>query len=149
MGEIVQTIAEAIARQEGFHVHGSLAQRQNNPGNLRSWGLVTISNGYADFPTLDDGWMALRRQVELNISRGLTLEEFFCGKPGVYAGYSPNADGNNCKQYGVNVAGWTGLPVSIPLNRFSEQAGIQTANGSIHVLLIGGTLLSLLWHGKR
>lgn len=33
----------------------SLAERQNNPGNLRSWPGVPALNGYANFPTLLTG----------------------------------------------------------------------------------------------
>lgn len=101
---LVDKIADAIARFEGFHKLGSVAQRQNNPGNLRSWGKVPVIGGYASFATVEDGWRALRRQVQKNIGRGLTLQEFFAGKPGVYAGYSPASDGNHPTLYAAYVA---------------------------------------------
>ena len=86
---LINCIAEAIAKQEGYYKIGSLAQRNANPGNLRSWGKRPINGGYAQFlkldgqPDPDAGWAALREQVRKNIARGLTLVEFFAGKPGV------------------------------------------------------------------
>lgn len=80
---------QAIATFEGFYKEGSLAQRNNNPGNLRPIG---ASQGFRVFPSANDGWIALRHQVLLNINRGLTLNEFFLGKEGVYPGYAPLGD---------------------------------------------------------
>lgn len=113
---LTQAIAAAIATQEGFYISGSIAQRNHNPGNLRSWGARPIRNGYAYFDTDEDGWNALYQQIDKNIGRGLTLEEFFGGKPGVYSGYSPAADKNDPVRYAQNVSGWTGVPLGVKLN---------------------------------
>ena len=86
---VIDDIADAIARQEGTGCGNN-----NNPGNLRTWGSLPTSRGFAVFPTCEAGWAALRQQVQRNINRGLTLEEFFGGKPGVYPGYAPAADSN-------------------------------------------------------
>ena len=112
---VVDQIAQSIARQEGYNVSGSIAQRNNNPGNLRTWGSNPTSGGFVVFSTPEEGWEALRRQVQLNINRGLTLEEFFGGKPGVYGGYAPAADSNQPNVYAANVSAWTGIPTNIPL----------------------------------
>jgi hypothetical protein len=118
---MIDAIARAIARQEGFHdARGnvqlrSLAAVNNNPGNLRSWGDTPTSQGYARFENVAAGWAALRKQVQKNINRGLNLREFFGGKPGVYPGYAPSADGNHPKVYAENVAAWTSLDVDTPL----------------------------------
>lgn len=123
MSTIVDAIAQAIARQEGYLdangnvLSGNIAYRNNNPGNLRTWGNLPVSSGYAVFPTVDQGWAALYRQVQLNINRGLTLQEFFAGKSGVYGGYAPAKDSNQPYVYAANVAAWTGLPLSTPLNQ--------------------------------
>jgi hypothetical protein len=61
------------------------------------------------------GEAALEHQVDLNIGRGLTLDEFFAGKPGVYAGYAPAGDSNNPSGYSATVAGWLGIPENAPL----------------------------------
>ena len=114
--DLVTSIANAIASMEGFFSAGSLAARNNNPGNLRSWGSTPVVGGYAQFATLQDGWNALYSQITTNINRGLNLQEFFGGKPGVYAGYSPGADKNDPAGYAQYVAGQTGLDPTAPLN---------------------------------
>ena len=112
---LVERIAVAISEMEGFNKPGSRAQRQNNPGNLRSWGKTPIVDGFANFPTAAEGWSALRRQIWRNVDRGLTLYEFFGGKPNVYAGYAPDADGNRSRHYAEFVAKRAGIPVNVPL----------------------------------
>jgi hypothetical protein len=74
-------LAQAIARQEGFSVSGSIAQRDNNPGNLMSppggtWaGQVGVdSSGFAIFDNATDGWNALDTDISSNA--GLTLSQF-------------------------------------------------------------------------
>lgn len=126
---MVETIAQAIATFEGFFKAGTLAQRNNNPGNLRSWGSAPIRDGYAHFETAEDGWKALYRQIELNISRGLSLSEFFGGKAGVYPGYAPAADANDPNGYARFVATRTGLPVDVPI-----QTALSFGSGAATVL---------------
>lgn len=103
--EFIEAIAQGIATMEGFYKPGSLSEQNNNPGNLRSWGSVPVVEGYAKFPSVETGWRALRTQIGKNIDRGLTMQEFFGGKPGVYGGYSPAADKNNPHGYAQYVAG--------------------------------------------
>lgn len=122
----IEQFAQAIATMEGYFKAGSIAQRNNNPGNLRSWGSRPVVNGYAYFDTPDQGWAALRRQIELNISRGLTLQEFFGGKSNVYAGYAPAADKNNPTGYAAFVAGRLGVPVNQPLPQIQLAWGGST-----------------------
>jgi hypothetical protein len=123
--DLVPAISAAIARMEGFYTSGSIAQRNNNPGNLRSWGTRRIRFGYAYFDTAEGGWAALYRQVRRNIDRRLTLYEFFGGKVGVYAGYSPASDRNDPVTYARYVAGHAGVPADVPLDEL--EAGITTA----------------------
>jgi hypothetical protein len=92
--------AYAIARFEGYYVPQSRAQRNRNPGNLRAVaGQASDADGFRTFGTHVEGWLALIRQIERNILRGLTLNEFFGGKPGVYPGYAPASDGNDPVAY--------------------------------------------------
>lgn len=62
---VVQKIAKAIAKAEGFYVKGSLPQRANNPGDLEEGdiGYGTI-NGKTKFPSASQGWIRLYSQVE-------------------------------------------------------------------------------------
>ena len=113
----VDSIAQSIAQMEGFNTPGTLAARNNNPGNLRAGpGQTGTSGGFAVFPDLSTGWAALDNQISLNASKGLTLNEFFAGKPGVYAGYAPSADSNNPTQYAAFVASQTGADPNVPLS---------------------------------
>lgn len=112
---LVMRISVAISEMEGFNVPNSRAQRNNNPGNLRSWKGVPVEGGYANFPTAAEGWNALRSQVRRNVGRGLTLYEFFGGKPNVYAGYAPAADNNKPRHYAEYVAKRVGIPADVPL----------------------------------
>lgn len=121
MGSFIDSLSNAIARMEGYNVAGSLAQRNNNPGNLRSGqGQIGMdAKGYAIFATPEAGFAALQNQVNLNVGRGLTLEEFFAGKPGVYSGYAPSADSNDPTNYANTVAGWLGIDPNTTLSSLS------------------------------
>lgn len=114
-------ISEGIAEMEGFYKTNSRSQRQNNPGNLRRWGKVPVLDGFCNFPTPAEGWTALRRQVEKNVGRGLTLYEFFGGKPGLYSGYAPDSDGNRSRHYAEFVAKRVQIPADVPLNKLYEE----------------------------
>lgn len=127
---LVDDLAGAIGTFEGAFKTGSVAQRNNNPGNLRTWGNLPRRDGYAVFPSMEAGWAALRRQVELNISRGLTLFEFFAGKPDIYAGYAPAADQNQPATYAAFVGQRVGLPLDVPLNQASVGTSVEWPSGS-------------------
>lgn len=105
---LVELIAQAIATFEGFYLQKSdpsVAQRFNNPGNLRSWGKVPIGypqggeQGYANFPTAAEGWRALRIQVWKNVvGQGLSLV-------GLFQQYTPSDDGKRPMQCAEFVQG--------------------------------------------
>lgn len=116
--DLINSLANSIATMEGYFKPGTLAQQNNNPGNLRSWGSNPTRNGFAVFATPEEGWAALRQQIQRNISRGLTLSEFFGGKEGVYPGYAPAADQNRPDAYARFVAGRAGIAVDQPLTAY-------------------------------
>ena len=126
----VNDFAAAIARYEGYYTAGSVAQRNNNPGNLRSWGSYPVVNGFVQFPDAETGWAALRSQVQKNIDRGLTLDEFFSGKSGVYPGYAPAADNNQPSKYAATVATWLGISSDAPLAAALAGGGGSDAESS-------------------
>jgi hypothetical protein len=76
------------------------------------------------------GEAALQHQVDLNIGRGLTLDEFFAGKQGVYAGYAPAADSNNPSGYASTVAGWLGIPENSVLSSLGTNSGSTPLDAS-------------------
>jgi len=104
-------LARAIAEFEGFYRAGSRAQRNNNPGNLKYRGqrgaVGADRQGYAIFSSVEAGWEALRRQIELDARRGLTLEQFI----NKYAPPSENPTSNYLRY----VVARTGLSPQSPL----------------------------------
>lgn len=132
LGSLTTDLAGAIQRMEGA-CSGSTC-RNNNPGNLRAGpGSTGVdSRGIAIFPDQATGEAALQRQVDLNIGRGLTLDEFFGGKAGVYAGYAPAADSNNPSAYASTVAGWLNIPENSVLSSLPADSGsIQVDTGAM------------------
>lgn len=107
--DVITAIAQAIIRQENVN------PVYNNPGAI----FDVKANKLRTYSTYEEGYQALINQVRLNVSRGLTLEEFFGGKPGVYPGYAPVAPGvhstNNPNKYASNVSSWTGIPLGVPI----------------------------------
>jgi len=63
----IRSMAQAIARAEGFYVAGSVPQRSHNPGNIKaSWtGYPSTPGGITMFPSESAGWAALYHQLEL------------------------------------------------------------------------------------
>lgn len=116
----VASFAVAVATMEGFYRADSLSARNNNPGNLRTWGELPTENGYVRFPTASAGWTALRTQIRKNIGRGLNTLEFFGGKAGVYPGFAPKKDRNDPANYAAFVAKRLGIDPSVPLKKFTE-----------------------------
>lgn len=58
--------AQAIAKQEGFYVAGSIPQRANNPGDLKIPNSATLpGTQITRFASVDEGWNALYRQLFL------------------------------------------------------------------------------------
>lgn len=65
--QVVEQLASVIARQEGFYVANSRAQRNHNPGNLMYVGQSKATgkdkDGFCIFATDQDGWDALYWQL--------------------------------------------------------------------------------------
>jgi len=112
-------IAQAIATMEGYFTAGTVADRNNNPGNLLAMGqpgqIGVDSRGFAIFATPEDGWTALENQIALDASRGLTLSQFLNK-------YAPSSE-NNTQAYIDFVSERTGLDPNAPLS-----AGLDTGN---------------------
>jgi len=77
IGSPVTTIANTIQQVEGYYP-GTLAYRNNNPGNLiyvGQAGATPGAGGFAAFPTYDDGYNALLKQIQNYANRGLTIQQ--------------------------------------------------------------------------
>jgi hypothetical protein len=119
---VATTLANLIARMEGWLVPGSLAQVNNNPGNLRYVGQAGTTGsykGYATFSTPEAGWSALERQLRLDAAAGDTVATFINS----YAPPSENDTGNYLR---FLVAG-LGVPASTPLTSVLGQPAAQVS----------------------
>jgi hypothetical protein len=142
-------LARAIFRQEGslradgsWHT-SSLGYRLNNPGNLVYAGQpgchpqiaydpgMGTNQTYAQCDSLDAGIQATQRQLALDASRGLTLQQRL----------STWATGNQAS-YIQNVSGWLGVSPDTPLSVIAGQEtalpAIQTADGQWTTPVVSG-----------
>jgi hypothetical protein len=99
----IEKLKHAIAQLEGFFHPGTVPARLHNPGDLMFAhqpgaeacpirGIDGRTRTYAEFPSDDLGWQALERQIRLDASRGLTLQEFI-------RKYAPASDANDPTSY--------------------------------------------------
>jgi hypothetical protein len=108
----IQRFGQAIARQEGFYVTGSVPQRANNPGDLKIPNMPTLpGTSITLFPSADAGWSALYRQLMLILSGqssyyhpDMTIAEM--GRVWTTTEQVP---------WSTNVSAFLGVPTSTPL----------------------------------
>lgn len=102
-------VAQTIQKIEGWFP-GSLSYRNNNPDNLRPAGQpgCTPVNGFCSFPTYDDGYQALVRDLQAKANRGMTIQ-------GAINVYAPASDSNDPVSYAAQLAAANGLSVQDPL----------------------------------
>jgi hypothetical protein len=104
-------LALAIQQMEGYRP-GTVAYRNNNPGNLiyvGQPGAVRGENGFAKFASYEAGLEALKRQLGLYAGRGMTIESMF-------EAYAPRGHGNNDPTAYANfVSSQLGVPPGTPL----------------------------------
>lgn len=119
---VVGTIASTIQSQEGYFP-GSVAYRNNNPGNLLFVGQAGATlgdRGFARFSSYDAGFDALQNQIQLYAGRGLTIDQMM----GIYA---PASDGNNPAAYARRIAAALGVGVDTPLSALAGGGGVAPA----------------------
>lgn len=114
-------LASAAGSLLGGILDNSIANRNNNPGDLRyagQAGATQNSNGFAQFSSFSAGFTALQNQLSLDISRSGsdTLAQFA-------AKYAPASDGNNPQQYAQELATQLHTTVGTPISSLS--ASIQ------------------------
>ncbi len=88
-----------------------LSYVNNNPGNLRfadQTGAVQGQGGFAKFPTPADGFRALKKQIQIDGGRGLSLAQFINK-------FAPPSE-NNTTQYIQQIASNLGLNPSAKLH---------------------------------
>ena len=101
----ISTIASTIQSVEGYYP-GSLAYKNNNPGNLiyvGQAGATPGAGGFAAFPSYDAGYQALVNQIQNYSNQGLTINQMM-------AKYAPAGDGsNNPTAYAQTIANALGV----------------------------------------
>lgn len=122
------TVALAVQRQEGYYP-GSIAYRNNNPGNLMYAGqrgaIGKDASGFAIFPDYATGFQALLNQITLDANRGMTIDQFT-------ASYAPaSVPGNNPGAYAQNIANAAGLSPSDFLSQASDASFSPTQAATI------------------
>lgn len=142
----IQDLMNSIAQMEGFNTQGTIAQRYNNPGNLRyaptqSGSANTASGTFATFATPEDGWAALQTYIEGKAASGMTLQNF------IYM-YAPPVE-NNTSNYLNYVAGQLGASPDSSLQDIFGGGGVNILTGGggsgggldfSNVLSTGGTV---------
>jgi hypothetical protein len=102
----INDLANSIAQMEGFNTPGTIAARNNNPGNLRyaptQVGSENTVNGvFATFASPADGWLALQNYINTKANQGTTLRNF------IYT-YAPPSE-NNTSSYLDYLVGSLGI----------------------------------------
>lgn len=133
----VQDLANSIAQMEGFYTPGTIANRNNNPGNLRYAGNQvgqesTVNGKFATFATPDDGWMALQSYIQSKANSGQTLRDF------VYQ-YAPPKE-NDSSGYLNYLSGQLGIGVDDSLGGlYVSNMGSDVSSGGDFTDLLDGT----------
>lgn len=112
--EKILRFAQAIAHAEGFGVPGTVPTRANNPGDLKilGWdGPVTGNESIPIFPTPEEGWNKLYKQLELIRDRrshvytlNMTIQEM-----------ANKYTGTQKIEWGSNVAKFLQVPITTTL----------------------------------
>ena len=124
----VNDLMLSIANMEGFNTPGTIANRLNNPGNLRyaptqSGSSVTASGTFATFDTPQEGWDALQSYIDGKASQGVTLRNF------IYT-YAPPSE-NDTSSYLNYVSGQLGMGVDSSLAGLTNGSALDlTGSGS-------------------
>ncbi len=125
----ISMIANTVESQEGYRP-GTIAYRNNNPGNLMyagQTGATLGEGGFAYFPDYETGRAALEIQIGLYAGRGLTIQ-------GMAEKYAPWGHGaNNPDVYASRIASALGVSTGTPLS------ALDSSTGSVASLMGGGS----------
>jgi hypothetical protein len=145
MSTLVQTIAGTIATQEGADVPGSLAQKNNNPGNLvyapweAAYGATQGQGGFASFPSVSSGEAAVEYRVGQLVNEGDSISQIVDTWAGTQYGNSQAS----VDSYVANLTSATGISADTPLNSSDAQTlynglpDIGSASGGVQQSLQG------------
>lgn len=116
---IIESLADAISRMEGYKPGNNRAWRNHNPGNIwdglipgkklkRIWPHLPIdAQGFVIYPTPEAGREALERQLTIKITRGESVTKLI-------SDWAPPHE-NNTAAYITFVVKKTGLDPKLPI----------------------------------
>ena len=114
-------LLSAIAQQEGYGVPGTIATRNNNPGDIvygsfaQQYGATQDPmSSFAVFPDAQTGWTAEGDLLSSSAYSQLSIAQAIA---------KWNGNGANTPAYVQNVATWTGLDPSTTVSAALAQAG--------------------------
>jgi len=123
------------SRQSGRPKGMTLAEWNNNPGNLKfagQAGAVLGEGGFAKFATKEAGATALQRQIDLDKSRDHTLISFV-------EKYAPSEENDTAlyiKQASASLGVAPGTPLKdIPTNQLANFIGMKESSTSLNLLV--------------
>lgn len=126
MAGSVQDLMNAIAQMEGYNKPGTIANRNNNPGNLR-WASTqigqesTVNGKYATFATPQDGWAALQSYIQNN--QNLSLRDFITK-------YAPPSE-NDTSNYLNWLVSQVGVGADTPVSSLFGGGSSNVSSGSV------------------
>lgn len=97
--------------QSGQPGQGTLADRNNNPGNIRPIG----GGGFRFFESALHGWTAMKNQL-MRYFTGKTTGRALRTIQDIVSTWAPAGDKNDPQQYAKQVAGWMGVSPNAVLN---------------------------------
>ncbi|EJI4857705.1 lytic transglycosylase catalytic [Salmonella enterica] len=95
---------------------GTLADRNNNPGNIRPVG----GNGFRFFESALQGWEAMKNQL-MRYFTGKTTGRALQTIQDIVSTWAPAGDNNDPKKYAQDVAKWMGVSPNTVLNLASPE----------------------------
>jgi hypothetical protein len=107
----VRELARAIAYAEGFHVPNTIPAKRNNPGDLKSGGVI------ATFANAAEGWEALERQLMSIVNGSSRYYSLNMTIAQMGETWAPSSDGNTAGAWARNVAGQLGVSVNTRLSQ--------------------------------
>lgn len=124
LGDPAAVIAAAIQKQEGYYP-GSIAYKDNNPGNLTGCKqagasgcdvrvIGTTQYKFTQFPDYSTGQQALLNQVQSYANQGLTIQDMMNKYAPAYDN-NGNPTGNDPVKYAQNIAASLGVDPNTPL----------------------------------
>lgn len=93
------------------HEQKTLADRNNNPGNIRP----VASGGFRSFGSALEGWQAMKNQL-MRYFTGKTTGRLLRTVQDIVSTWAPAGDNNDPQLYAKQVAGWMGVSPNAVLN---------------------------------